>query len=161
KYYRLRVPANADDGVRVLARWNDAEASPAAIERIVGRGRVVLWTVPADKAWGEWATQPSYVLAMRESAKALARGDATRELTAGQPIRHALPANVTIRQATIETPGADEPAALQVTSPDSLGADASQGLSLGYADTRRAGLYRLNWQAEPGGPGSDLVAVNP
>ena len=34
----------------------------------VRRGRVLLWTMTADKQWSDWPTEPSYVLAMREAA---------------------------------------------------------------------------------------------
>ena len=41
--------------VRVLARWNDAGRSAAILERIVGEGRVLLWTTSADRAGNDWA----------------------------------------------------------------------------------------------------------
>ena len=49
--------------VRVLARWNDSEHSPAVVEKRVGRGRVLLWTVTADRAWSGWPVDPTYLLA--------------------------------------------------------------------------------------------------
>src|SRR5262249_54108858 len=56
-------PANSNT-VRVLARWNDAARSPAVIERIVGEGRVLLWTTTADRAGNDWPTEPSFVMAI-------------------------------------------------------------------------------------------------
>ena len=46
-------------------------------------------------------------------------------------------------------------------SPPSTTEDKPVGRMLSYTDTRRAGLYRLNWEAEPGGAENDLFAVNP
>ena len=37
-------------------------ASPALCEKVVGRGRVLFWTITADKSWSDWPTEPSYVL---------------------------------------------------------------------------------------------------
>jgi len=151
KYYQVRLPGDSTPSVRVLARWNDAEGSPAVIEKVIGRGRVLLWTTTANKGWTDWPTQMTYVLAMREAGQAIVRPGSIRDLTAGEAIHRPLPADAQVRTPTIELPDSDAPVALTV--------DSSAGLS--YSDTRRAGLYRMNWQAEPGGPGSDLFAVNP
>ena len=40
-----------------------------------GHGHVLVWTVTADKAWSDWPSDPTYVLAMREAAKALVHDD--------------------------------------------------------------------------------------
>ena len=47
---------------RVLARWNAPGLPPAAIEKRVGKGRVVLWTVTADRSWSDWPTEGSYFI---------------------------------------------------------------------------------------------------
>ena len=57
------------DQVRVLARWNNPSRSPAVIERIVGEGRVLLWTTTADRAGNDWPIEPSFVLAVREAVR--------------------------------------------------------------------------------------------
>lgn len=169
KYYQVRSLDTGKQGdqsavgVRVLARWNDAQSSPAVIERIVGRGRVLLWTTTANKAWGDWPTQPSYVLAMRESGKAIVRSEGSHDLTAGEPIRRALAADVQVHNPVIETPDATAPEPLTIDSrsvaPESKGHAPTPALT--YADTRRPGLYRMSWQADPGGQATDLFAVNP
>jgi hypothetical protein len=172
KYYQLQLPSENTPGVRVLARWNDADSSPAAVEKIVGRGRVLLWTVTANKAWGDWPTQPSYVLAMREGGKAIVRPSGLRDITAGEAIRRTIAADVQVRKPTIDVPDATEPLPLAIeadrstksTNSKSLQTDSDAqpaGRMLSYTDTRRAGLYRLNWEAEPGGAENDLFAVNP
>jgi hypothetical protein len=63
------------EGVRVLARWNDAEGHPAIIEKRLGKGRVLLWTTTADREWTDWPVDPTYVLAVRSSALSVARPD--------------------------------------------------------------------------------------
>ncbi len=160
KFLRLKLPATLPAGVRVLARWNDPAGSPAAIEKAVGRGRVLLWSVTADKAWSDWPKDPSYVLAMREAAKALVRSDAqTHNLVAGEAIRRQVSATHAISHAEAELPDAERPQPLAIEATEPGQADA--GRSLVCADTRRAGLYKLQWQDAQAGAGTDLFAVNP
>jgi hypothetical protein len=169
KYFLVRASEDPASGVRILARWNDSEASPAVVERTVGRGRVVLWTTTANKAWGDWPTQPSYVLTMRESAKAIVRSEGAHEVMAGEPIRRFIPAEVQVSAPTIEVPESTEPVAVSIDSDrksDAGGkaASAAGGSSerfLAFAETNRPGLYRLNWQANPGGQMNDTFAANP
>ena len=159
KYLRLGLPAESK-GVRVLARWNDPAGSPAAVEKAVGRGRVLLWTVTADKGWSDWPSDPTYVLAMREAAKALVRDDAREHtLTAGEPLRRPVAATHDISEAEIEKPGAErpQPLAIEVSAPQ----QTPPTKTLVDADTRLAGLYRLRWQDAQAGPATDLMAVNP
>lgn len=166
KRYQVRLPAPEDPQVRVLARWNDSQSSPALIEKSVGRGRVLLWTIAADKSWSEWPTEPSYVLAMREVAKAIAKtSSGSHELTAGEMLRRPVTGERRIQSPTVELPSGEEPRPLTVDSamvPNAAtdGTD-TRSLELTWPETYRAGLYRLNWQESPGGSASDVFAVNP
>ena len=169
KHYQVRLPNDPTSDVRVLARWNDPAASPAVCEKIVGRGRVLFWTITADKSWSDWPTEPSYVLAMRETAKAIARTDfGTNELTAGDVLRCPVSGDRQVTSPLLEYPGGDEPKPLAIeadrpaedkASNSDRAADAPQYLV--WNETRRAGLYRLNWQETPGGSASNVFAVNP
>jgi len=169
KRYQLRIAADEDAAVRILARWNDAASSPALIEKTVGRGRVLLWTTTADKSWSDWPTEPSYVLAMRETAKAVARTTSgAHELTAGEVLRCPVSPERRIQSPTLELPGGDEPRPLtieavgaQPAAGEGLESPESRGQYLVWTETGKAGLYRLNWQESPGGAASDLFAVNP
>src|SRR5205814_258699 len=81
--------------VRVLARWNNSEASPAVIEKQFGRGRVLLFTTSANKAWTDWPLDPTYVLATRAAAMAVARGQSRQDnIVAGNPVQIALDPSV-------------------------------------------------------------------
>jgi hypothetical protein len=170
KYYQLRLPEQNTPGVRVLARWNDANSSPAVVEKLVGRGRVQLWTTTANKSWTEWPTQPSYVLAMRECVKAIVRPTGAHDLTAGEMIRRPIAADAQVRSPTIETPNETEPKSMAVEAVRSATAESKSDAvanedrvsekALTFSDTRQPGVYRLNWQTDAG-PVSDLFAVNP
>ena len=145
------------DDVRVIARWNNTAGSPAALEKRWGKGQVLLWTIPADKQWSSWPTQPSFVLAMRESTLHLARrGADSRTLTAGAPLRHEIPGGPNsgrsrIAAAQIDVPGRSEPQTVSV--------DTNRVVL--YAPTVFSGLYRLHWQSPAGPDGEAHFAVNP
>jgi hypothetical protein len=171
KFYQARPATDAPPGVRVLARWNNTDSAPAILEKTVGRGIVMLWTVTADKLWSDWPTEPSYVLGVREAAKAIARADeGARSLTAGDALRLALPANERVGETppAVEVPQAEKPQPLRIEEAGAVANDTAKPSKdnsppqvLAYDDTRRAGLYKLAWQVAPSGSRTALFAVNP
>ena len=142
--------------VRVLARWNDPGATPAVLEKRIGEGVVLLWTMTADREWSDWPTEPSYVLAMRMAASSVAARILRWEnLTAGQPVRYPLDPDFLPQQATLAEPGADQEIPVQIVKPD-----GSPPL-LESEPTRTAGAYSAHWE-EPGiGARSHEFAVSP
>ena len=171
KIYEVRLPATPVEGIRVLARWNNQTAGPAAIEKVMGDGRVLLWTVAADRSWSDWPTDASYVLAMREAARAIARATGgLREITSGEALSVDLPASHDISLPAIDIPGAKEPKPLVLDSgesspgqQDATGAAgaARRARQLRFADTRRAGVYTMTWRDSVSGAMSESFAVNP
>jgi len=188
--FETRLVAEEMGGVRVLARWNHASSMPAAIEKRYGDGRVLMWTITADKAWGNWPIQPSYVLTVREAAKAIARvAGENHVVTAGQPIQHAVEREQSVGSPMVEPPGGDRPLPLTVVnlteklaSQTAIGQSAAtddaamdeaatdeaamdeameQGRALAVSDTRQPGLYRLTWDAGRSGIQEDWYAANP
>jgi hypothetical protein len=137
-------PASATD-VRVLARWNDTEGHAAVVEKHLGRGTVLLWTISADRQWSDWPVDPTYVLAMRSSAQSIARPDAnTDNLVAGQPI------NLAVDGAVLDP---------HITTPES---DMPQSITgLHFDQTSRAGGYKLQWKDALSNDQSHLLCVNP
>lgn len=152
----LRVGAIDRVGLRsrILAHWNEPLTSPALLERRVGNGVVYLWTVTADRKWSDWPQQPSFVLAARQAMlEAARRLDPAHHLLAGQTLRAELPPTGLPSEATVEGPS--------VTTSTTLTprVDREERPSLEFADTTRAGFYRLAWQAN-GGEFERLFAVN-
>ena len=149
-------PANRSEQVRVLARWNDAEARPAVIEKRLGRGRVLLWTITADRQWSDWPVDPTYVLAVRSAAMAIARPDGREgEATAGEPIRHRLAEGERVVDPRVVAPGAADPEPAAVEQAD------GSGPALVHARTARAGVYAMKWKDNTGAERGHTVAVNP
>src|SRR6185503_618594 len=151
RFMGVSVPGqNAE--VRVLARWNNSEASPAVIEKKFGRGRVLLFTVTADKAWSDWPVDATFVLATRSAAMSIAKGTSQQEnITAGQPALVTLPEGESAQDPKIRTPGG-EIAAMQMLPKT----DQSPPV-LKYAQTARAGSYPISWKDSAGKEQTRLV----
>ncbi len=129
-----------DREVRVLARWNDSESHPAIIEKTFGRGRVILFTISADRQWSEWPVDPTYVLATRSAALAIARPDSSGDnFIAGQPIAYRIEES----HSAISR---------RVTGPDDSASRAMslEDRALHDSHTSRAGKYVLKWKDETG-----------
>jgi hypothetical protein len=150
------------DQVRVLARWNNAPRSPAVAERILGEGRVLLWTTTADRAGNDWPIEPSFVLAVREAVRGSARPtrfDST--VTAGEPIKRIVYSSQPVSNAKLTLPGSGEPRSLPVKPLGELAGDRGPAAEINIPDTRLPGAYRLTWDEGALGTQQDLFAANP
>ena len=91
--------------VRVLSRWNNPSRSPAVAERILGDGRVLLWTTTADRAGNDWPIEPSFVLAVREAVRGTARPTTfDNTITAGERMRRVVHTSHQIANARLNPP---------------------------------------------------------
>ena len=163
QYMAVDEPAANVGSVRVLARWNDAGRSPAIVERVVGEGRVLLWTTSADRAGNDWPVEPSFVLAIREAIRGTSRPTSwTHTITAGERPRRVVHSSQQISNSRLALPGGGEPKAIPaVAFDDKASGDPSPASVIDLPDTRRAGLYRLSWDEGPLGTQQDLFASNP
>jgi hypothetical protein len=156
RFAEVSVPAEAGDAVRVLARWNDSRQSPAIVEKRIGEGRVLLWTITADKKWSDWPTDGSYVLAVRQAAMAIAAHSMERDnVTAGQPLRYRLDKRGIPLQAGVKAPGREDPQVVPVDKSD------PKFPQLRFEKTARAGFYRMEWKDPVLGSLSRLFAASP
>jgi hypothetical protein len=156
KVMGVELPANQVEGVRVLARWNDPEAHPAVLEKRFGKGRVLLFTVTADKAWSDWPVDPTYVLAIRSTAMAIARGERQEGTTsAGQPIQLVLDEGQTAIEAKMSVPGKDVTETMTIDRPE------KGPVVLRSLPTAKAGVYRVTWKEAGGKEITRPVSVNP
>lgn len=156
RFVSISTDEELGEQVRVLARWNNPASSPAVLEKRIGDGAVLFWTMTADREWSDWPTEPSYVLAMRMAAASVAaRRLRWENVTAGQPLRYPLDPDFLPQQATLAVPGAAEEVPLRIEKPG----DAEPYLL--SEPTRLAGTYAANWE-EPGvGRRSHEFAVSP
>ncbi|AMV40992.1 BatA domain-containing protein [Planctomyces sp. SH-PL62] len=158
-------PKDADgkDEARVLARWNDPDRSAAVAERVVGEGRVQLWTTTADRAGNDWPVEPSFVLAIREAVKGAARATPTSNtVAAGDPIRRVVRSSHEVTNARLAPHEGAEPVSLSaVPIPEGPADDRGPSVRIDVPDTRRAGVYRLSWEEGPLGAREDVFAADP
>ena len=155
-------PGDEDGKVRVLARWNDPARSPAAIERVVGDGRVLLWTTTADRAGTDWPIEPSFVLAVREAVRGTARPTRlANTITAGDPMRVVVRSDQQLANARVTLPNGGEPKALTPTPLPGPPDERGPAVSIDVPDTRQAGLYRITWDEGALGTQQDAYAANP
>ena len=157
------APGNSDPKVRVLARWNNGPRSPALIERVVGEGKVLLWTTTADRAGSDWPIEPSFVLAVREAIRGTARPtELTNTVIAGERPKRVIRSDQQISNVLLTMPGAREPLPLRA-SPNEANPKDNLGpsVTVEVPDTRETGLYRLNWEEGSLGTRKDLFAANP
>lgn len=142
---------------RIIASWNGLDRPPAAIEKTVGKGKVVLWTVTADRSWSDWPTEGTYFVGVRETALNIAGvSAASGNLTAGQPIRQRVSVSNPPSRADVVKPDDEK------THPAEIDRSQPKQPQIVYPDTHRAGLYELSWDV----PGRDegrkqIFAVSP
>ncbi len=163
QFMGVEEAAGDADTVRVLARWNDAARSPAIIERVVGEGRVLLWTTTADRAGNDWPIEPSFVMAVREAVRGTSRPTSwAHTLTAGERPKRVVHSSHQLANVRLISPGGGEPRALAAASlDDRASGDPTPAWAIDLPDTRRAGLYRVSWDEGPLGAQQDLFASNP
>jgi hypothetical protein len=150
------------DQARVLARWNDPGRSPAIVERVVGDGRVLLWTTTADRAGNDWPIEPSFVLAVREAVRGSARPTSmANTVTAGERMRRVVRSNHPASNVRLNPPGGGEPRLLTATPVAEDPGDRAPAVAIEVPDTRQPGLYRVSWDEGPLGNQQDAYAANP
>lgn len=141
--------------VRVLARWNDPQQSPALVEKQFGKGRVLLWTVTADRAWSDWPVEASFVLAMRLAAQGIAaQAETGANLICGEPIIRALDPQLAPQEFTLATPDSADELTLPVDRTD------PQRPRLFASQTHAAGFYTAHWDESAADLRCDSFAIN-
>ena len=159
----VEEPTDKDkDQARVLARWNDPGRSPAIVERVVGEGRVLLWTTTADRAGNDWPIEPSFVLAVREAVRGIGAADVDGQHGHG---RRADAAGRPVEPAGLERPAQSarrRRAAVAVGGTRRRGPGRPRpAVAIEVPDTRQPGLYRVSWDEGPLGNQQDAYAANP
>ncbi len=146
RYFAL----TAGPGAQVVAVYADATRTPAIVERALGRGRIVVFNITANRDWTDWPTDPSYPILLQEWARHLAprRGEA-RGIQVGKAIAWA--------PEGIEEPFVVDPRGIRTAA-------KLEGGAARFADTDIAGFYRAVNGGAPAPSatgGQDLAASAP
>jgi hypothetical protein len=144
------------------ARFTDGEKSPAIVEKTLGDGRVLVLVTAIDTDWGSWPEDPSYLIAMQELSRYMARktGD-EGSIVVGRPIRHPLDLTKYRMDVAIKGPEADRIPIQPGPGPDHdlSGRDESRWLA-SFDETARRGFYEMALKRTDGEPEKILFAAN-
>lgn len=146
----------------VLARFTDAERSPALIERALGRGRVLLFTSSLDLDWNDWAraVDGSYVVALLEWAQYAARRDQeAANFVTGETLRLSLPADQYEPSATFKSPAYPDDAAV-VARISETSVSVGEPFNLEGPAAKRIGRYTAELTRRGGDGETRILAVN-
>jgi len=140
----------------VVARFADAERTPAIIEQPFGKGRVVLVNSTCDLEWNNWGRDPSYIVTLLELARYLCgTGVSAEDHLVGDPIVLRFRPGQYQPDATLRTPDYPEESEIGLAL-----VPEGDGAVLRWDRTDRAGVYRLRLRRSDGGEQQRLVAVN-
>ncbi|MEZ6057021.1 MAG: BatA domain-containing protein [Planctomycetaceae bacterium] len=152
----VTLPTGRDDGVQVLASWDDEQRAPALVSKQFGKGRVFLWTVSADRDWSDWPIETSFVLAMRQSAEGVAAQVLRWEnLTAGQPIVWPFELGLAPAVANVTPPDVEESKVVAVETA------VSGPPQVRWEQTSQPGHYRVDWEGMGGNSKDRWFAISP
>ena len=146
--------------VSIVAKLNDLEDSPAIVEKPLGKGRVVAFTIPADADWHNWTSDPSYLLVVQDFVRYLAADRGSKGLvTVGQPLEQW----IDLTQYELDAPlvGPKElKANVQAAPPAGPGADQQTIWRMEYPAAASQGFYELKLARRDGASDSVLFAAN-
>ncbi len=168
---------------RVIASLTDADESPFAVERLVGKGRVVLFAVSADLEWTNWPKNPSYLPVILDLAASMLRiRGADWNRAAGPPVdvpvdlsRHQREGvlrdpdypNTAERRLLASTGGSERDGETDEDDEDGENGDAVDDTEAGdvsfrfrIEDTRRAGIYSLTLKTVDGNDEIRRLAID-
>jgi hypothetical protein len=138
---------------RVVATFDDAGRSPAAVERPFGRGRVVVWTTAADTNWSDWPKALSFLPVMNDLVWSIARASGeTFDDVVGEPIRYAVPTALADATSILLKSPAYPAEDLQRLAVRDQGGQRM----VTYSAARHAGLYTLTFTL-PGGSSRPVI----
>ena len=150
KGYDVEVPK--DDSVRIVATYSNGK--PAAIEKRIGSGYVLVFTSPATTSWSDLPTQPAFAIMMSRAANLLTLGNRPpKNVGVGSPIHSLLQQsdqNLLVH-ITPPYPG------VKVDSKPDLTPDSRVVVDIN--DTERAGFYDIVIDRDP--KVNMAYAVNP
>jgi len=156
--------------VKTPARFTDDDDSPAVVERPFGDGRVVMMTTAIDGDWSTWPADPSYLVAMQQLARYMARKSADEgNFVVGGPVHQAV--NLTRYRMEVSLTSPDGTATPLQPMPgdqpvndegETDGAERTDETlwRVDYAAADRRGFYELALAPVDGGTETVLFAAN-
>jgi hypothetical protein len=155
----------AGEGVRVLARYDDPERTPAVVAASFGAGEGVLLNTSADDEWSDWPRSEggrvTYVALVNwlaeQGAPSRLRPDLRLNLAAGERIRYALDVSRYRRVARLEPPSDSAVEAIRLQAGPEAG---REGLWFVSPPVTVQGIWRLRLETTEGEASFVPFAVN-
>jgi hypothetical protein len=136
---RLACEARSEDQAEAILVFEDPERTPLLVEKTFGKGRVLLFNTSADLDWSTWPRDPSFPVTAQELVRLLAPAATSgRNLAVGEALERGINPAQLQAVATIAVPGEDTPRELHAEP-----RPESDALWLRFAETARAGVYRI------------------
>ncbi len=157
RYFEMRIPGDPKAArFNEVAYYNDADRTPAIVEREIGKGRVIMVATTADSDWNNWPTAITYPVLMKSLVEYLyIPGLGGRNLTTGMRYVRKVDLSQHEMIVAIEPPkqGAPMKRAAEV--------DETGEASVTLKQTDTAGIYavKLNRRAVDAQPGEADVEV--
>jgi uncharacterized membrane protein len=160
KVYQWWSFPEAGEGT-VLLRLNDADRSPALVERRFGAGRVIQFCVPADAEWSNWPEDASYLILLQELNRYLAQTAASPGQSAvGEPLSEQVDLARFRAEVGLTRPGGATSTLLATSRETGPGQTSSNQWSIKVDDATARGFYRFDLTTPDGQTHKILSAAN-
>ena len=149
------------DTVSVPLRFSDSDNSAAMTELIFGKGKSIVFTIPADGDWSSWPGDFSFLPIMVDMVDDLVSTNASASVAAmGSEIRVPVDLSLYQNQVSIIDPGNEkvEKVASPLDESDSESSDTIYYVT--FDDVNRAGFYEVQLNRHSGETDSLLFASN-
>jgi uncharacterized membrane protein len=128
--------------VQVPMRLSDRDNSPAMVEKSLGDGRVVIFTLPGDGDWTMWPSSPTFVPVMIDLIDYLVGNTASATgITLGESISYPIDLSAYQNRVALRDPKNEKTET--VAKPIDPTAEQSLLYRAEFADLNRAGFYEL------------------
>ncbi len=150
-----RRPLSEIPEADVLMTLDDFESTPILVQKVYGKGVVLVFGTGADRGWSNFPIMPAYVCFLHEAMPWLTmRGGGGRNLALGQPWVQQISSEEYAPRITMLTPeGGAVPLALRET-------EDRKSFDLVVPGRWTPGVYEVRFEKDTGEERSDAFAVN-
>lgn len=161
-WWQSRLGAGLSEAdVSVPLRLNDAQRSPAMVDRRWGDGRVVAFTIPGDADWTYWPALPSFVPVMLDLVDHLI-GDTTvlTQVPLGTALTYPVDLSQFQNRVSLRDPGNERIEVITRPASETSEGEESVIQLAQFEPLENRGFYNLGLTRNDGEPESILFSVN-
>lgn len=145
--------------VEVPLRLTDKDNSPAMVDRSLGDGRVIVFSIPGDGDWTMWPSSPTYAPVMIDLMDyLLGQSREASSVVLGETIRQQIDLSAFSNRVVLRDPAKESVEAIaRPLDPNDVNSVFSE---VSFEGVRRAGFYEMKLQRHSEGTESILFASN-